>query len=361
MNFNFQAGGSPLLSRQNPVIYLIPLFGAALIGIAFLFFLLIQLRKKYLSSEKYIEASKNRPTKKKDVIALAKKYSLSSSEIDLLWYISEKYKIPNILYMISIPEKLDVFFKDAYNEFLSRKDERSISELFELKAHLERIYAETQILTNTYKLISGTEMKIITSDGESVDCLLLNNTKDYLELGVDEEYFTSKKRAKELSHVVVSFKSKTGMKYSFLTRVVRYQRNSKNIPCVLIVHAIEFMDNVKRAYRRMDINTPCTFSAVKSELKKGKTIYEVSEKEYKAYLLEISGNGCKMQIDMPIKDGQFLRVSFVLDKDAFDCLGKISKLRSIKGRNIYNIYVEFINVKPNIRNKMLAKVYGYDV
>lgn len=361
MNFNFQAGGSPLLSRQNPVIYLIPLFGAGLIGIAFLFFLLTHLRKRYLSSERYIEISKNRLTKKKDVIALAKKYSLSSSEVDLLWYIAEKYKIPNVLYMMSTLEKLDVFFKDAYKEFLSKSDERSISALFELKAHLEKIYAETQILTNTYKLTSGTEMKLITSDGEKVDCLLSNNTKDYLELEINEEFFTSEKHAKELSHVVVSFKSKIGMKYSFLTRVVRYYRNNKNIPCMKVVHAIEFMDNVKSVFRKMDVNSPCTFSAVKVEMKKGKTVYETLEKKYKAHLLEISGNGCKMQVDMPIKDGQFLGVNFVFDGENVNFLGKIIKMRSIKGRDMYNIYVDFIKIKLNLRNKILAKVYGYDV
>ena len=68
MNFDFQAGGSPLASRQNPAIYASVIIGIVIVLVFFLFWFIQKKVKQMRSTPEWIKKESERPTNKKDVI-----------------------------------------------------------------------------------------------------------------------------------------------------------------------------------------------------------------------------------------------------------------------------------------------------
>lgn len=356
---DFQAGNSPLASRQNPVIYTVLLVALVIIAIAFAVWLFLKYRKKLKETPEFLKSEKERVTTYKDIKLFSKKYSLSQQEEDVLWSLCRKFKIPNIVYMVQEPEKLSLYFKTAYDNFKKESKEIEINRLFKMKFRLDKLYAGSQIIENTYYLTAGMNMDMFFPDGNKLKCKLLKTTKDFLTVQIPEEYFNSPERYKEFSKAVFSFTSKTGLSYAFFTRILRYERAPGGTPCVLISHSTELLKKIRRSYQRLDTITPGKFSAVHKKSVSGKIQYEPHGKQYNCTLTNISGGGCRIRSRLPIKENQLICIYFSFDEKNERAIGKIVKTRkSLKG-DFYSIRIHFIKMPPELQNKIMAKVYGY--
>ncbi|MFC2330890.1 MAG: PilZ domain-containing protein [Treponema sp.] len=356
---DFQAGKTPLTSRQNPVIYTVILAALIIIAIAFVIWLFLKYRKKLRETPEFLKSEKERVTKRKDINLLSKKYGLSQQEETVLWTLCRRFKIPNIVYMIQEPDKLSSYFKTAYDEFKKESKEIELNRLFKIKFRLDKIYASSQIIENTYYLTAGTTMYMFFPDGNKLKCKLLKTTKDFLVVQVPEEYFNSPSRTKEFGKSLFSFTSKTGLSYAFFTRLLRYEREPGGATCVLISHSTELLKKIRRNYQRLDTVTPGKFSAVHGKSVNGKVQYEPHGKQYNCTLTNISGGGCRIRSRLPIKENQLICIYFSFDEKNEKAIGKIVKTRkSLKGE-FYSIRIHFIKMPLELQNKIMAKVYGY--
>ena len=68
MNLDFQAGGSPLASRQNPLIYAAILLAGIIIAVFFFLFINQKKLKEHHSTSACIKHESERNTKKSDII-----------------------------------------------------------------------------------------------------------------------------------------------------------------------------------------------------------------------------------------------------------------------------------------------------
>ena len=64
---DFQAGNSPLASRQNPVIYTVLLVALVIIAIAFAVWLFLKYRKKLKETPEFLKNEKESVTTYKDI------------------------------------------------------------------------------------------------------------------------------------------------------------------------------------------------------------------------------------------------------------------------------------------------------
>ncbi|MGP1459535.1 MAG: PilZ domain-containing protein [Treponema sp.] len=357
---DFQAGKSPILSRQNPVIYTALLIGLIIIAAIFVVWSFLKRRKKFEQSEEFKEQEKRRMTKRRDVKVLSQRYAFSTDEETTLFHICRKYRIPNIVYSMQNPENLEPFFKSAYEDLRREHNEILINRLFNLKFRLDKIYAGTQIIENTRRLLPETAVFMNFTDGSRIECRLLENTKDSLVLQIPENYFASELRQKEFTKAVFSFVSKTELSYAFFARILRYEKSVSGIPCMLIAHSSELMKKVRHNYKRIDTESPCSFSAVKKRDVGKKAHYEPFGKRYDCTLTNISGGGCRLRSRLPIKEGQLICTHFNFDGREESAIGKIVKTRKSPDGKSYVLRIHFLEIPLELQNKILVRVYGYN-
>ncbi len=357
---DFQAGKTPLLSRQNPAIYTALAVALVIIAAAFAVWFFLKQRKKFEESAEFKEKEKLRPSKKRDVRIVAERYALNAQEKAALLFFCRKYKIPNIVYAMQTPEKLAPFFRTAYDDLKRQNNEILINRLFNLRFRLDKLYAASQIIDNTRRLSPGTPIFMNFTDGSRIECRLFENTKDALSLQIPETYFDSELRQKEFTKAVFSFVSKTELSYAFFSRILRYEKSVSGVPCMLIAHSAELMKKVRHNYKRLDTESPCRFSAVRKREIKGSVEYEPFGMRYDCTLTNISGGGCRLRSRLPIKEGQLISTHFNFDGREESAVGKIVKTRKSPDGKSYVLRIHFLDIPLELQNKILAQVYGYN-
>lgn len=360
MNLNLTAGSSPLISRQNPTIYLVLLLAIILISIFALICFFLLLQKKKTENPEWIEQEKQRQTKYNDIKRLSKMYLLTTEEQELLWFICKKYSVSNIFYSIKKFNELDPIFKQAYNDLKMEGDEIKTNKLFLLKFKLDKYFAESLNLTSTTALFIKTKLSMILKNTNKINCTLEENTKDYFAVSIPKEIMNSQLKPDPLTKVAFTFISSTGMPYAFLTRIIRYEKRN-NIELLILAHSSDLIKKTQRNFKRLNVKETCRFSAVKIEKEKNKTInYVPTENKFTATLLNISGGGCCICSTLPIKEEQIIYTEFDLFDGTYYAIGKIVKTRKSTIEGSYNLHIKFINISIEVQNKILAKVYLYD-
>ena len=360
MNLNFQAGSSPLASRQNPVIYLV-LVVAAIIALVFVgIWIITMIRKREKETPEYQEKEMKRLTKYKDVTILQKTYNLDKKYVPLLWDICRQYKVPNILFSIKHIDDFDDIFRDTYQNLKRKRDVEKINLLFRLKFELDKIFASQVIYKKTHSLPAGLKMNLVLRKGTIVPVKIKENTVNYLEVEIPQDFFNSTQRPDETDKIAFAFNSETGMPHTFITRLIRYQVQG-NSTVMIINHTEQMMNKMQRQFKRVSLKENCRFSSAKNAKdQNGEKYFKIGEKKYSGILLNISGGGCCIASQLPIKENQIICTEFDFFDGTIKPLGKIIKSRKTHNKGVYNLHIMFLPMDTEIQNKILAKVYAYD-
>lgn len=360
MNLNFQAGSSPLSSRQNPVIYLVIIFALVIAAVFLVVWIFFQVRKKTEETPEFKEKEAKRATKLKDVKKLSEKYKLSKDYIPILWFVCKTFKVPNILYSVKNFDKLDETFKKAYFMLKTNSSDQKINSLFKLKFNLDKIFAETVIYTSTRAIPENTKMNLLLKRGEKIPCTLEENTENYISIEIPAGFYESEEKPEQMERIAFVFSSPTGMPHAFITRVMRYQNQGEK-KTMIVSHSKEIITKAQRHNKRVPANEDCRFSSV--SIKKdngGKRVFVKGNKKYNGKLVNISGGGCCISTNLPIKEGQLLSMEFDLYDGTLKTIGRIVKTRKTARQGIYNLHIKYMNLDISSQNKILAKVYGYE-
>lgn len=361
MNLDFQAGGSPLASRQNPLIYAAILLAGIIIAVFFLLYIIQKKLKEHHSTPEWIKHESERNTKKKDIMEFADKYVLSQAESLLLWRICKKYEIRNILFSIKHFADIDGYFKMYYDELsLQKNKEHEINLMFTLKFKLEKIFASSEIVSSTRYLVKDQRISEIFPDGTKQPFKVFENQKEFIEIQITEDFFNSSEKPAPMDKVAFTFHSNTGMRYAFVSRLIRYENGANGIRKMLISHSSDLIVKQARNFKRVNTNESCKICSVKVETdKKGRKSVVYGEKKYDCALLNISGGGCCISTNLPVKEGQLICSEITVPNGTVSVIGKIIKTRKSKTEGLYNLHIQFTRISIESQNKLLAKVYNY--
>lgn len=359
MNLDFQAGGSPLAARMNPVVYVILLVALIIIAILALIFIFLKKQKKREETPEWIEAQKKRITQKKDILSFSEKYKLKPEEESFLWKICRLYKIPNIIYAVKNISTLDQYFSKYYEENKNGQPQ-DINLMFRLKFRLERIFAASVEISSTKSLTKDMYISEVFPDGSKKHFSVYKNDKDFLIIKITEEFYNSNEKPENLAKVAFTFISETGMRYAFISRVLRYEKKENNF-LMYVSHSNDLITKQQRHFKRINVNEKCKIASVKTETnKRNEKIYTPTEQKFECMLTNISGGGCCISTTLPIKEGQLTYIEFSLNNENAEIIGKIVKTRKSLTQGLFNIHIHFLNISTEIQNKILAKVYGYN-
>jgi hypothetical protein len=361
MTFNMGTESTPLLARQTKGIYnflIVPL-----IFICFFLLLWIFLRwiRKQHETPEWIEAQKKRLTNRKDIDELTKKHSLTRTDSELLWKICQKNKVPNISYLIHDTNAIDALFRSTFQEMKkNHEDEKKISDLFRLLYRLEFAEATSSVITSTTTIPEGTKLTYISPNGLQILCTLKKNTPENLLLSIPPQLYDSELKPAPLSKSVFTFIAFTGMHYVFSTRIIRYSAGLDNQGEMALSQTNDLHTQTKRHSKRIDMNIPCLFSAVKENDMSKKDHFVPLKRQYECVLENISADGCCIITQLPIKEKQNICVSIPLGGEPFQVIGKIVATRKNPVNKTFFLHISFTQIEPVNQNKIFAFVYGYN-
>lgn len=366
MNFYSQVGTSPLQARQNlPVFSLIIAF-AFVIAIVILIWIIHSQYTKYLRSDKYLEKEKNRPTRHKDIQKISKEYNLTPSQANLLYEISKITGSSNITYKIRDNNDVNELFHQAYD--ILRKNnatEEKITEFFILLYRIEMVVAQIKGVSSTKFIQIQTIVFYITNEGEQFPMYVNQNAKEGFALEMPQFLFNPPRRPKILIRQRFTFKTKNGLSYNFVSRIMRYEETQTEEKKYLmhVAHTDQLIATVQRHFKREFIQEECSFSPIKinPDSNKKKDIYIYSSKVYRGKISNISAGGCCIQTPLPIKDNQSLCV--LLPKLGIDekIIGVIKRTRKLPNTNLFALHIQFTKISLKTKNRIYALVYKYEV
>lgn len=355
MDFDFRAGNTPLHARQNAIIYVVVLVAAIIAGLFFVVWFLLKLYKQKKETPEYIEKEKNRKTNKNDIDIFAKKNNLSKNFSALLLKICKFHEVPNILYSIKEFEPIAQIIDNYYIEQKNNISAQEINTLFNLKYRLERIYAASNNISNTYGLPAKTPIWQIFQDGSKAAYTIYKNQKDFLAIELPESA-QKENNPEALSKIAFTFTSETGMSYAFLSRIMRYEQSPEGKQLMIVSHSNNLITKQQRHYKRIYLNEKTTFSSVKKQTGKKNNKYIPSESKYNCVMTNISGGGCCISSTLPIKSGQLVSIDLPFADTNNNCIGKIINTRKSKSPGIYNLHIQFIDLPVEVQNTILVRV-----
>ncbi|MCR5494042.1 MAG: PilZ domain-containing protein [Treponema sp.] len=361
MNFDFQAGGSPLASRQNPVIYVTIVIGLVIIAVFFAFWFIQKKVKQWRSTPEWIKKESERATTKKDVMEFADKNSLSPELADLLWRICKKYVIRNINYSIKEFADIDGFFKRYYDEIKNLPNmEKEINGTFFLKFQMGKIFAASEKVSSTRYLTKDSRISEIFPDGSKIAFKVYENRKEDILIEITDSFFNSEDKPKDMDKVAFTFSSSSGMPYAFVSRLIRYETLPNGKHVMHVSHSNDLIVKQQRNFKRINLTEKCKISSVKSEVsKRGKVTLLASENRYDCTLLNVSGGGCCISTNLPVKEGQLINTMISTPLGAVEIYGKIIKTRKAKTQGLFNLHVQFTDISIEEQNKIFCKVYNF--
>ena len=353
---------TPLLARQNPVMYSIILAFIVIVGSLLLVYFIVRNIQKRHASSKWIETQKNLPTSKKNVKALAKKADLTTEEQAFLWDLCRRAKPRNIEYLVYDEAAIAELFRTEYGTVVGQKNAETLREtLFSLLFKLEKVRVGSSLISSTRGLPEGQEFTYKDSEGVDWTFSLLENTAQGMFLQIPPSFYHSKIRPAALSKVILTFSTRGNMNYALLSRVVRYEEHKEGKFAMVLSATNTLKPMQRRMAKRVNTDIRCTFSAAKKAKKKHDgSEYDVLEKRHQGLLQDVSATGCRLACNIPIKQGQYIYVEFSLDGvQTQQGIGIIVMTKKAQSGNGFILHIKFMEMPLSARNDIYAFTYGY--
>ncbi len=364
--YNWAAvSGSPLLARQNiaqwaGIIFLI----VFILGLFFAIAVLIKALHKH-SSPEWASKQQDRPTKLKNVNAVAQKYHLSKDEKNMLWEICRTQIAQNIEYLIHDHEKLTELFRNHYLYLLGKNEsEETIALLFTLLYRLEQAHAVSREINSSRNIPDGTDLTYIDQSGRKYLLKLLRHDKDAQYVQPSDLFRSLEAKPKELEKITLYFVLPENMHYKMLARIIRYQTAADGTFQMLLTHSNDVFRFNRRQSKRLSVNLKCQFASVDIEIKNknriGEIVYSPSEKKYEGMLSDISSGGCSLITSLPLKKDQYIYIEFNIDKLHDDnAIGILCAGQKMQDNGIYLMHIKFIKIALDIQNRIRAYIYNF--
>ena len=357
--------GSPLEARATAPIFLIFFLLFLIFAVLGAIFIISLQITKYKKSEKYIQKVQNLPTKKKDVVELGKNQHFSSTEINLIWKICSIAKFPNINYNLKAIDDVDKLFRSAFPQLKESAyfNNERLDNFFSTLYKMELMVAQRKTISSTRQINVGRKIAFLSNDGGQHQLTVVENTRDSMTLEIPDYINEEKGRPEPLARSRFTYKTPDGLTYNFIARVIRYENNIKEgveHNFMVLSHSEQLESQAQRHFKREFTDQLCTFCSLKftEDKESGELKPVYSDKIYKGKLANISGGGCCIHTNLPVKERQNISVS-IAGYDIWKVPGVIRKTRRLPGGK-FALHIQFSNLPLTLKNKIQAIIYKYD-
>lgn len=352
----------PIHARQNSYLYLCVLFALA----ATLIYGLIKLFKNLIEKKQNEDLSNPElPTNSKTLKLVAKILDLTYDEIKFTKEFCSEYNVSNFSLKIKDEKFIDELFKKIYeklNKNSNEETEYKKSILFSIRQKIEqhRNKKNSTLITNSSLLAVNQQIEFITDDNNQYPSFVLSNTSDCFTVQTPKNIFNDELTFTTLQKVTLTFETNNNIAYILQSRVL----NSGSGHATQIAHTKNIQALHRRNQKRILFTPQCIFSAVQiqtsSSDNKTKVEYKALEKKHTGTLVDISSEGCCIQCDLDIRDGQYINVKTKIDgKNDDEFIGIILKTDNANEQNLYKLHIRFVKISRKVRNKIFSKVYEY--
>lgn len=361
--FDYQAGSTPLEARGSFPIGIFFLILFIIVIILGVIYFIIKKRQDYLKSDKYKEKEKNRPTTRKDIKLIEKEHGLLPEQGQMLWEICEMTQTKNILFQLKDNNDITQLFQSAYNTFKNNKtSDEKIYQFFSLLYKLETIVAKNKALTNTRFIPVSSIIFYLSSNGEQHPFPMVYNKPDGFFLEIPQFLYSSPHKPKILTRTRFIYKTKLGLSYNIVARVIRYDVSNQDQYLMVVGHSENIESQVQRHFKRDYTERQCAFSPVRIDRTNGsgKDTFIYSTKKYTGKITNLSAGGCCFQTDLGIKEGQHLRIIIPDVGIKENIIGVIKKTRKeqIMG---FSIHIQFVRISLQAQNRISSLVYRFEL
>lgn len=360
------ASGSPVLARQNVtqwvgIIFLIVI----IIGLLFALAVVYSVLKQHSSAE-WASKQKKKPTRLKNINAVANKYQLTKEDKYLLYSICRSQSAPNIEYLIHEQEKLIAIFRQYYSKHIKEKNSEVELEnrFFVLLYKLEQADTVFKMITSTRSIPNGTDLIFTDAKGRCFSLKLIKHDKNALYVLPNELFMNLSDKPMDLEKITLYFSLSGDIKCRMQVRVIRYENDASGNNLLLLTHTNVITRLNRRNSKRKTINTNCIFSSVKVNVKKNKNKEEIeyipNEKQYKGIIKDISSGGCTLQTSLPIKSDQYIWLKFAVDRyHTSSIIGITRKGERYMDSSNFLLHIRFVKISLATKNQIRAAIYDF--
>ena len=363
MNKNFES--LPLQISSNTTFLLL---GLAL----FLLIILFAIKKihdKYTKGSDYSSQSAKLITNGAILYRVTKTYEFDHDEYMFLKKMCTAQRIPNLEYTFHFDVPSDQFFITKFNEINGQTDKKDdtiqneLALLFSIKQKVDNSRKTLSNLTSTALIPAGDSIYYFSDTKEQFEAKIIDNTKNELIISITKDIFGNTIKPPALSKISLLYQTKNGSAYLSDVRIIRYQNTTGNGEMVTS-HCNNMQSYQRRQFKRVPMNIPCNFSAVKITTggtgTKANISYTPMERKYTGQLLELSAGGCSIMTSMNIREKQYIYAELNIDGIQPDSvIGLIVNTTPITDRRQYVLHILFVRISCKTRNKIFARVYEY--
>lgn len=352
--------GSPILARKSAPLFTVILILGIIIGVVVAIGILIAKIREYKKTDKYLDREKNRSTTYSDVVKYANQNEFSTSEKNILWEVCQITKWKNIFYSLKDNSSVNELFREAYiilkNKGLS---DAKLNVFFKTLFKIETIVAQYRKLISSKQIPLQSMIFYISDEGEQYPFTIIQNTKDFFVIEVPEFIAKTQRRPPILKQSRFTYKTNDGLSHNFVTRIIRYDESNPEQIKAIIAHTDKMECQTLRKFKREFFEEKCQFSAViHSPNEQSK--YTIKSEKLEGKITNISGGGCCIRTNLPIKENQYLCIfleSIGIDEKIIGIIRKTRKLPN----GTFTLHIQFLNLPVSIENKILALVYKYEL
>lgn len=353
--------GSPILARKSaPLFTVILILGVIIVLVVALGILLAKIRE-YKKSNKYIEKEKNRTTNYSDIVKYANQNDFSSGEKAIFWEVCQITQWKNIFYSLKDNSTVNELFRKAYYFMKEKKglSDKKLNLFFKTLFKIETIVAQYRKLISSKQIPLQSMIFYISDEGEQYPFTIIQNTKDFFVIEVPEFIAKTQRKPQILKQSRFTYKTNDGLSHNFVTRIIRYDESNQNQIKAIVAHTDKLECQTLRKFKREFFEEKCQFSAVIYN-QNGTSKYTIKPEKLDGKITNISGGGCCIRTNLPIKENQYLCVFLESIGINEKLIGIIRKTRKLPN-GTFSLHIQFLDLPVSIENKILALVYKYEL
>ena len=227
---------------------------------------------------------------------------------------------------------------------------------------MEQISTESRKLPSTRSIPLSTILFYITPEYEQYPLFLIENRENFYCLELPDFIYKTSVRPQPLSRLKFMMKTKDGVSYFFISRLLRYEIVPGEDIKMVLSHTQKLEVQMQRHYHRETFDASCSFSPVHVTVsgKNDNTTFTISDKEYDGRITNISGGGACIKTMLPIREGQYMALHLRDLKINEPIIGIIKRTRKLTDQS-FALHVQFISFSLHSQNTILGYVYKYEL
>lgn len=348
---------TPIEARQNPYVYTAIVFAGLF---ALIFFGINYLINKIKERNEKLSKMPDSVTSKINIKNLQKILKLTEEEAHFLYKLCKINNVPNLELRLKDETFINGFVKTQF-ELINSKNipdkENLINILFSIRNKIDVHKNKASIINNSINMKVNLKMSYIENDINQYDVTLVDNSEIGFTITSPVDIFNVRLPIEGMSKITLFFEANNNIAYILQSRVLRILSNGN----ILIAHTTNIQPLQRRIQKRINLNTPCTFSAVQVAIggnsKSSQMIYTPMKKKHQGKIADISVDGCCLLCDMDIKENQYIHLEINIDGTITDeIIGTIVNTHKVK-ENEYKLHIRFVRISQKVRNKIFSQIY----